>query len=146
MPRIPIKHFLFVSLFAACLATFIFAVQPSQSTDNEKINRLMEERRDALQKIVEVFKSKYDRGMVKIDTVYRAQNDLLNAELDLATTKGDRVAIMKKQLENFQSMESRALELQKIGAQGGEVEVVLTATAARLQAEIQWLRESRTSD
>jgi len=106
----------------------------------------MAERRDALQKIVEVFKSKYDRGMVKIDTVYRAQNDLLNAELDLATTKGDRVAIMKKQLENFQSMESRALELQKIGAQGGEVEVVLTATAARLQAEIQWLRESRTSD
>lgn len=146
MPHILIKHFLFVSLFAACLATFIFAVQPSQSTDNEQINRLMAERRDALQKIVEVFKSKYDRGMVKIDTVYRAQNDLLNAELDLATTKGDRVAIMKKQLENFQSMESRARDLQKIGAQGGEVEVVLTATAARLQAEIQWLRESRTSD
>jgi endo-1,4-beta-mannosidase len=131
---------------AAISATFILAAQPSQKADADKMHRLMLERRDILLKIVETFKSRYERGTIKIDAVYRAQSDLLSAELDLAKTREDRLAALNSQLANCQSIETRAVELQKVGAQGGEVESVLTATAARLQAEIQILRESSTDN
>lgn len=121
-------------------ATFILAAQPAQNADADKINRLMLERRDILLKIVEAIKTRYEAGDIKIDAVYRAQSDVLNAELELAKTREDRLAALKSQLALCQSMEQEARVQQKA------IESVLTATAARLQAEIQILRESGTEN
>jgi hypothetical protein len=146
MNLIQIRRLSLVLGLAVISATCIVAAQPAQKADAEKIKRLMLERRDTLLKIVETFRSRYERGTMKIDAVYRAQSDLLNAELDLAKTREERLAALNSQLANCQAIEARALELQKVGALGGEVEFVLTATAARLQAEIQILRESATEN
>ena len=129
---------------AVISATFMLAAQPVQRADAEKMNRLMLERRDVLFQIVLTFKSRYERGTIKMDAVYRAQSELLNAELELAKTKEDRLAALNSQLANCQSMELMAIALQKVGSLGGETETVLAATAGRLQAEIQILRESAT--
>ena len=124
----------------------ILESQPAQRADAEKMNRLMLERRDVLRKIVEVFMSRHQGGMVKFDDVYRAQSELLRAELELAKTKEDRLAVLNSQLANCQSLESLVIQMQKVGVRGGEAGNVLVATAARLQAEIQILRESGTEN
>ena len=127
----------------------ILESQPAQRADAEKMNRLMLERRDVLRKIVEVLMSRHRGGIGNkgnFDDVYRAQSELLRAELELAKTKEDRLAVLNSQLANCQSLESLVIQMQKVGVRGGEAGNVLVATAARLQAEIQILRESGTEN
>lgn len=121
-----------------------FAAQSPQAGKAKDINILMEERRDVLAKIVDVLKRRNQQGLTQLDAVCRAHNELLSAELELAKTREDRLAALNSQLANFQTLENQALEYQKLGVRGGEVEVVLSATAGRLQAEIQILREWAT--
>lgn len=120
---------------------FGFAAQSPQAGDTKNIDTLMVERRNVLTKLVEVLRARHQMGLINADVVFRAQNELLSAELALAKTREDRLTALKSQLTNYQAMEQRALELQKVGQRGGDTELVLAATAARLQAEIELLRE-----
>ena len=116
--------------------------QSAQSGNANNVQTLMLERRDVLTKLVQVLKKRYEQGLMQIDAVYRAENELLSLEIELAKTPEERLAAMKTQLENFQLLEKQATERQKVGSRGGEVEAVLAATSNRLNAEIQILRES----
>jgi len=121
-----------------------FAAQSPQDGNAKDINTLMIERRDVLAKLVDVLKGRHERGLTQVNSVYLAQNELLRAELELAKTRQDRLAALNSQLAIFQSLENEALALGKAGVRGGEAEVSLSATAGRLQAEIQILRELAT--
>ena len=122
------------------------SAQTPQTSYTKDINALMVERRDVLSKRVDALKIRFEGGQMQADGFYRAKNELLSAEFELATTREDRLAALKSQLANYQSLEKRALDLQVVGAKDGQVEHVLSATADRLLAEIQVLRELATGN
>jgi len=71
--------------------------------------------------------------------VLRASELLLEAELDLAETKAERIAVRDKLVANLRQREEAVLARYRIGAE--QYDSVLQVTAARLKAEIKLLRE-----
>ena len=74
-----------------------------------------------------------------VDRVVAAENDLLDAELQLASSKQERVKLCQKRIENLRFLEK--ILTQRFAQGGSSMEDRLVATAARLQAEIDCLRQ-----
>lgn len=113
----------------------IFAAQASSSDRSEKIKALMTQRRDVLAKRVAAAETQYKSGLVTLDLVISARDDLFEAELDLAPTQERRIELLRSRLKNIREGEHRVLELQKVGGRS-ETDALL-ATSRRLLAEIE---------
>ena len=66
--------------------------QDKEST-KQKLHDLMVERRDAFQQLVDVATAHNRDGTGTIDALFRAKNDLLEAELELAKNDDERIRI-----------------------------------------------------
>lgn len=106
-----------------------------------KNEALLKERRETLRQLSQEVEQRYRSGLATLDSVIRASNLLLEAELDLAKTKAERVALCEKLVANLRQLETILESKHKVGAQGGETANVLDARAARLKAEIQLAHE-----
>lgn len=102
---------------------------------------LLKERRDTLRQLAQDVEQCYRAGRATLDSLIRASNLLLEAELDLAKTKAERIAIYEKLVANLRQLEKAAEARHQAGAPGGGVSEVLSAKADRLKAEIQLARE-----
>ena len=107
--------------------------------DAEKITALQKERRDLLREVVNSAEEGHRTGVLAYSAVSRAMTAWLNAELDLAANHAERVAVREKILTHAENVEKTAGEAFKVG--NADRTDLLEAKAARLQAEIDLLRE-----
>ena len=118
--------------------------QPSGQDASAQLKSLMEERRDALDKAVTILSSMYRVGTATFDQVVSAMAKLADAELELAKTKDERIAVYRKQVESWRDAEKVCQARLQAGT-ATEVNV-LEAKSERLKAEIQLLRERGAGD
>ena len=124
--------------------SFAFAQQETESDSSVVLNELLTERRDTLAKRLATLETKSAQGQLKIDAVIAARDQLLDAELQLAKTKEQRLAIFQKRIDNMRELED-SVKLQNENGLATP-ESLLAATAARLQAEIDLVRERGGDD
>jgi len=105
----------------------------------EKLTNLLIERRDALRQIADWVESRHRNGNETLENLMQARNELLEAELEVAKTRTERIRIREEQVSNVRLLEDRLSHLRE----NGEISAaeVLVAKAARLKAEIELLRE-----
>ena len=142
--QIVIVLLLCCAIGAAVLLGAVVAADAPESPPGEattQLQSLLKERRDTLRKLVDAVESRYRSGGVSVDSVLRASEQLLEAELDLAETKPERIAVYGKLVANFHEREQAARAGYDTGT--ATLESLLEVTAARLKAEIQLLREQQ---
>lgn len=133
-----------IVLVAVLTASLFFAAfngvaQEEPARIQKKIVELKMKRRDTLKQRVEVLQTRTDSGELEITTVIRARDDLYHAELELVTEKAKRVKLSQQRFENLIGLEKATALRYTNGV--GPIEDKLVATAARLQAEIDFLSE-----
>ncbi len=124
---------------AGVAGSFGYAQQETESDSRAVLNELLTERRDTLAKRVVTLETKFAQGQLIIDAVIAARDQLLDAELQLVKTKKQRVAIYQKRIDNMRELEDSVKRRLDNGL--ATPESLLSATAARLQAEIDLVRE-----
>ena len=112
---------------------------PQQDEASKQLESLLKERRDTLRQLVTFLDGRLLVGKASKESVIRASNQLLDAELDLARTKAERIAIHEKLVDNLRGLE----KIIESGAHYGtrQLDDVFSAKADRLKAEVQLLRE-----
>jgi outer membrane protein TolC len=113
---------------------------PVRKLDAEKLTALRKERRDVLRQAVKQTEEAYRNGVKDYTSIPRVTINLLNAELDLATDHAGRVAVRERIVEQSQAIEKSVA--QRVENALADSTDLLEATAARLQAEIDLLRET----
>ncbi len=113
--------------------------QPPAKDPAAKLESLMEERRDVLQKAVEILTAQYRVGTVDFRRLSLALNRLGTAKLELAKNQDERIAACQKQIESRRDIE----KICQARLEAGTVTEadVLDASAERMTAEIRLLRE-----
>lgn len=103
---------------------------------------LMVQRRDVLKERWEALNQIRERGVVTdVDAHIDARTDLLGAELELAKTRQQRVALRLAMVNELKMLEESYQVIMKHGA--GTAQDVLAVRAERLLAEIELLREEK---
>jgi len=118
-----------------------------QNTDikvDPQLNDLLTARRDTLQAIVNAVEVRYRDGTGQFASVADARDKYILAELELAKTKQQRIELCKKRIDNLRELEKSETVRSEKGT--AKVEVKMLATAARLQAEIDCVREQATPE
>lgn len=110
-----------------------------KSEQSAAIKRLLSQRRDTLREIVELAEAQYRDGRGQQRDVFRAAESLIDAELDLATDKAERIALRERRLDIMKRMEEHTRARREVAAVNNAE--VLAATAERLKAEIELLQE-----
>jgi len=95
---------------------------------------MMQQRALLLQEAVDLAVIRYRQGESRYDVVLSLQRDLLDAELQLATNREQRIAVYRRLVDNMTTAEKVARQLYE----AKEVSQIdyLRAKAARLQAQI----------
>ena len=117
------------------------AQQANESDSRSELTRLLTKRRDTLQMRVELLEQRLAQSDAMIDSVVTARNQLLDANLQLATTKNQRLDILRKRIENMRGLEDATKQRHEDGKT--TMVSVLAVTAGRLQAEIDLAREKQ---
>jgi outer membrane protein TolC len=134
-----------VQLCAVVLAVAIGMLTPTvvvaeaqPKKEAEKIDKLLQQRRDTLRQLVKVVTVEYQQGITGFESVYRASDQLIGAELDLAKNAEARIAILQRRVELMKKLFS----LTEAKSQVGEISTaqVLAAKAALLEAQIDLFR------
>ncbi|MCP4679175.1 MAG: hypothetical protein GY854_27515, partial [Deltaproteobacteria bacterium] len=103
------------------------------------LERLLKQRRDTLREVVAFAEAQYRAGVTEQDAMFRASESLIAAELDLATDKAERIALREQRVEIMKQMEECTRAKRHVARVNNAD--VLAATAERLKAEIELLRE-----
>lgn len=115
------------------------AQQETPSLSDTKMRNLIIGKRDVLQQRLDYLTASYKRGDEPYDSVLQAHELLLQAELELATTRESRLEIFTRRVENYQRMEDWLTRRFELGQTTADRR--LLATAQRMQAEIDRIRE-----
>lgn len=130
----------FVFPFVTVVTILSGAAQAEVSDGNaEKLTSLLQERRDTLRSRVQLVKAMYSGGVRSLRFVIRAENDLLNAELQLESNLAKRIALHEELVANFKKLEGVfSAEVKRAIAEQDEH---LAIKAERLEAEIRLIKE-----
>jgi len=120
--------------------------KPAQSQDqpepkNAQLEKLLIERRDTARELVAAVEAEYAVGAETVGALVRAQNVLLDAELDLAKTKPERIRIHEQRVKNLRRVEAEIAAKAKLGVAGASTADLKSAQVSRLTAEIELERE-----
>ena len=126
---------------AFCLGSSTNGQEGAEAGEAIQLTKLLGQRRDVLLQLVEALEHQFSQGLCQVDSVVAAREQFLDAELQLASGKTERLEILQKKVDNMRELE----DFMKIRHQDGRttLENVLSATAARLQAEIDLVREKQ---
>ncbi len=135
-----------LSCVAAAAVVVVSAIaadtpRPASSEASKQLESLLQERRDTCRKLVEYVESQRRTGQVDIPSWIRASNQLVEAELDMAKTKAERIALRQKLVANLKQAEEFAEARDKMGFGLDTAKTSLETKAARLKAEIELARE-----
>ena len=127
-----------LSLVLASIAGLMYCGDESlavtQEPEDKELRALQESRRDTLKEVVAILDQAHQSGTIKVDEVLKANSALLEAELELATSQQERIAIFEKMLEAQTEIESSWSG--KVNTGQARMTDLLTATAARIKTEI----------
>ncbi|MCM2369375.1 hypothetical protein [Aporhodopirellula aestuarii] len=127
-------------ILAACIGLTAFTKADTNAVaPDSKLRELLTERRDALRQRLAAIEASYKVGNTEIGLVIAAENDLLDAELEMSNQPADRIAILEKVVSNMKRIEDWTR--QRVGDGTALQQDALLAKASRLQAEIALLRE-----
>jgi hypothetical protein len=135
-----------VLVVAAAAAVVLSAIaadspRPESSEASKQLESLLQERRDTCRKLVEYVELQRRNGQVDIPSLIGASNQLVEAELDMAKTKAERIALRQKLVANLKQAEEYAEGRNKMGFGVDTAKTFLETKAARLKAEIELARE-----
>ena len=133
-----------VSLVGALAWSLPAASQDKQAGPDSSIRKLLFQRRDVLRELLDFVTAHHELGTVTLADVVQARNGWLEAELDVARTREERVQIHERRVKNWRDLES--LTRQDFAAGTATPKEMLVAKAARLKAEIELLREKTAND
>jgi hypothetical protein len=111
---------------------------PQPKEESAKIKALLKERRDALRTAALARTQEYEAGRGTLGVMLHVSRELLNAELEVATTPEERFDAHASHFNAMRKME----KLTKEGYEAGRVKAAdhYEMRAARLKAEIELLR------
>jgi predicted O-methyltransferase YrrM len=127
---------------AICYKIRYLAKQTGIETDSAQratIGQLQATRVETLRKIVEIGRAEHERGLVPTEDVLATEHELVEAQLDAATTQTERLAVLKEALQLAQNGEKIAAA--RYESAHTTIVAVLKARATRLHAEIRLQRE-----
>ena len=110
----------------------------SSSASDDKIQDLLEQRQQVLESRVEMIRGVASQGSLRMDELFRAENDALRASLELAEDQQATITIREKILENCRKIEEIVQMYQQNGA--GRIHDFLLVKANRITAEIELAR------
>lgn len=138
-------RFAFIAIATSCLAfyagTFTAAQQDDSNDADDALRELLVERRDTLAKRLNILRREHATGIYDLQHLVEAQDAYLLAELQLTTDAEKRAELHRERIDALSMLEKRALF--KLNQGVGSPSARLIATAARLQAEIDLLREQQ---
>lgn len=102
--------------------------------EDSELRALLEARRDVLKQAVEILNTSFRQGITSPNAVIAANVALLEAELELAKSKEERLLVLQQLLEHHKQLEQQTEKM--FEATLGRREDCLAAKAARLKAEI----------
>jgi len=120
------------------LAAF-FTKQPKPPAPSEKIKALLHERLEAATLISTMTAIAYERGIISFDELSRAKFATANAQLELSTSKAERIKIYEDMIANSKKMEEMQQAREKAG-QATRLDV-FRAKYERLDLEIKLEKE-----
>lgn len=100
------------------------------------LKKLLLERAETLRSYVDATRAAYETDTITLEQLLAANQELLEAELEVADSKEKRIAIYKKMVDNARQVEAKVKALHDAGARGGEAEKYYHAKATRLRMEI----------
>lgn len=116
-------------------------VVAQQTKEQAKLKQLRPEFLKTMRLYVQATKAAYETDTVPFEQMIQAHRELLEAELQLADTAKDRIAVREAMVQNAKQMEAKIEALYQAGSRGGEAEKYSHAKALRLQAEIDLCHE-----
>jgi hypothetical protein len=130
-----------------CCVFLVVAPAQTEKRDVDttaNIDSLLRERRDTFRQILDIVKAQHEERGAQLDAVLQASNQLLDAELQLAESRDERIRLHEKRVKNFKELDDVA----RRGHDAGTVSAkkMLLVKAARLQAEVDHLRAEAKSD
>ncbi len=137
----PIRTQFFGAVFFVIgITTAVLAIaQDTSKPAEDQLQRLLTQWRDALQTRAELARDRYLQGSSNFELVFDVEQDLLTANLDLATTTADRIAALEQMVSNRKQDEEHERMCLEIGT--GRETAFAAAKVARLKAEITLAKE-----
>jgi hypothetical protein len=129
----------------AALAFAAGATVTRQGEPSKEIQALQIEKRDVLRQKAKLVEAKYKMGNVAFDVKMAADNQLLDAEFDLATAQAQRIAICDKKLKNLEEWQTY-LEKRKKGGYSFSQTALFDAQIACIDAKIQLAKEKNVGN
>ena len=126
-------------LAVGLLAWPIAGDETREANQSQKLEELLKKRQSTLRQLVAVVTAEYRNGTTGFESVARATNQLIDAELDSAKNADARTAILQRRVELMKSLFSMVETRFKAG-QVTEAKV-LVAKAGLLESQIQLARE-----
>lgn len=124
---------------ATCCAVRMSVLGEDSDSAKSKVTSLREERREVLKVRAETVEKLVGIAMSTPEELIAAREDLLDAELELATSSEQRIGVLQRKLENAKQLEA-VMTAKKQAGKGTEAEVLL-AKAHRLGVEIELAKE-----
>lgn len=137
MTKMKTGFFFVVTVLAVilCVVTRYPLFAQESVSSKSKVASLLRERRDTLKARVEIIEKLVGIVRSTPEALIAAREDLCNAEIEMATSKSERLAALQRKLENAKQLEA-VMELRKQEARGTEAEILM-AKAARLGVEVE---------
>lgn len=130
---------------AVVLFAVAMAVQANTKNDSTAaIEKLLKQRKDTLQRLLEVTIQKHIEGKAEPASIFRVSGQLTNVELELAKGNKERVALFQRQVNLME--EVLAMAERQHRTKRATLAETLEARAALLQARIDLEREIANSD
>jgi len=124
------------------LLTSAFCALADETQDSaphsKEIKALMVERRAVLQEAVRASERAYHAGQAQLASVIESRRELCRADLELATTQHERLAVYKRLVEEATALE-KATKTRYESGEATQIDL-LKSTAARLEAQIELAR------
>lgn len=127
---------------AIAVVVFAWPIAVGETTEanqTQKLDELLKQRQATLRQLVDVVTEEYQQGTTGFESVARATDQLIDAELDLAKNAEARTAILQRRVELMKSLFSMVETRFKAG-QVSQAQV-LASQAGLLESQIQLVRE-----
>ena len=128
-----------LAISVGVLAWPVAGGEAKETNQSQKLEELLKERRDTLRQLVDVVTGQYRNGTTGFESVARATDQLIDADLELTKNPEGRIAILQRRVELMKGL----FAMVDMKFKNGLVTQaqVLAAKAALLQSQIHLTRE-----
>lgn len=141
------KNKILVTALAASVGLLAWPIavgERPEANQTQQLDELLKQRQATLRQLVEVVTEEYRQGIRDFEPVVRATDQLIAADLALAKSSKDRIALLQRRVEVMKDFSAMA-NIKFEAGQASQSEL-LSAQAALLESQIQVAREQAGGD